>query len=271
MNIQAIGVCRYSLLVEGGFKAGPRDLRERAAILYDERRMAERLAWFTHVTLPSLLGQTDRRFRFAVLVSDAMPDRWLERLTEVVPEGGPVELQLCPVGKHHQIANAALRDRLDPDAEVVAQFRVDDDDAVALDYVAQVRSDFESFLAGLLQRWGRVSADYTGGVVVQADGRAAPVLRQIHEVTWNCGQTLYTRPKEAGTLFRYGHHRMHVHMPTVTFPDRVMFVRGRHGSNDSAFRIPTADASDARPDLLRRRFGIDLDQLQQALAAIGPA
>ena len=84
MNIQAIGVCRYSLLVEGGFKAGPRDLRERAAILYDERRMAERLAWFTHVTLPSLLGQTDRRFRFAVLVSDAMPDRWLERLTEVV-------------------------------------------------------------------------------------------------------------------------------------------------------------------------------------------
>lgn len=271
MEIQAIGVCRYSLLVEGGFRNTPEDLGERAAVLYDDRRMAERLAWFTHVTLPPLLAQTDQRFRFVVLVSEAMPEKWLDRLAAVVPTDSPVEFQLCPVGKHHRIANAALKDRLDPGAEVVAQFRVDDDDAVALDYVARIRSDFRETLGALFGRFGKVSADYSNGVILQADGGPAPVLRQVHETTWNCGQTLYTRPQEAGTLFAYGHHRMHVHMPTVTFPDTAMFIRGRHGSNDSGFRMPTNDASDATPELLRRRFAVDLGALRAALGAVEAA
>ncbi len=264
MRIQVIGVCRYSLLVSGGFRVAPDDLNARAAYLFDEARMAQRFAWFCHVLLPCLRAQTDTDFRFVVLASKQMPQKWKMLLRQAVRGNPQVELDFVAPGAHHSVANAAIRDRLEGDADVIAQFRVDDDDAVAHDYVARVRSDFHADLLPLYTRFGLVASDYARGLILEADGSNAQLTR-CFECTWNCGQTLYTQAAAPSFLFNFGHHRLHRHMPTVTYQDSLMFVRGRHGTNDSSFSVPRWDTERWDMAALQERFGISIDDLQAAL------
>lgn len=269
MRIQVIGVCRYSLLVSGGFRDAPQDMRSRASYLFDEQRMALRFAWFSHVLLPSLRAQSDKDFRFVVLASKQMPKQWKTALRQAVRGIRAVEIEFAEPGKHHTVANEAMQRRFEPDADVIAQFRVDDDDAVARDYVARVRSDFSADLTPLYSRFGIVSSDYARGLILDVDGDEARLI-QCFERTWNCGQTLYTRPGSTDLLFNFGHHRLHRHMPTVSYHDSLMFVRGRHGTNDSSFSIPKLDTESWDMNALRDRFGISVDDLRAALAKHAP-
>lgn len=73
-RIQMLGLCRFSLLVEGGFQVVHPDLHERRAMLYDPQRLASRFIWFEHLCLASLRAQTDPDLTFVVLVGTDLPD-----------------------------------------------------------------------------------------------------------------------------------------------------------------------------------------------------
>lgn len=266
IRLQVLGVCRFSLLVEGGYKRSPEDLAQRAAFLFEERRLALRFAWFRHVTLPSLAAQTEKDFRFTVLSSTALPAHRQEELRAMIAPVPCVEVEFVDPGPHHKVANGAIRRHIDPDADVIAQFRVDDDDAVARDYIERVHSDFADGLGPLFWRQGMISTDYVRGLILDADGHQAQLF-QTWMLNLNCGQTTYFRAEEPRALFDYGHHRMHASMPTVTMGDTNMYLRGRHGANDSAFHIPKVDTKPWGFDALPRRFDIVLDDLQTALRA----
>lgn len=266
MQIQVLGLCRFSLLVDGGYKRAPQDMAERAAFLFDPRRLAMRFAWFRNVTLPALRAQTEKDFRFIVLTSDSLPEPWRSTLLAMVADIPQIEVEFAAPGPHHQVASDALRRRIDPDAEVVAQFRVDDDDAVARDYIERVQGDFADGLATLYSRFGMVSLDHVRGLILDADGRQARVF-QTWMLNWNCAQTVYFPPEERRALFDFGHHRLHATMPTVTMGDSNMYVHGRHGTNDSQFDIPRFDTQPWDTGALRRRFDIDIEALQADLRA----
>lgn len=266
-KIQAIGVCRFSLLVEGGFKRSPEDLAKRAVFLFDEKRLAQRFAWFRHVTLPSLKAQSDTDFRFVILASQGMGRKWRRKLRQMIAGIPQIEVDFVKPGAHHDVANAAMRSRFEPGADIIAQFRVDDDDAVARDYIARIRSDFADGLAPIFDRFNRVACDYVSGFILDADGHEAQ-LYQTDALNWNCAQTVYFRPDEPSALFDFGHHRLHVAMPTVTLCDSNMYVRGRHSSNDSAFEIPKFDTRPWGFEVLPERFDISLESLQAELRAI---
>lgn len=264
MKIQPIGVCRFSLMTTGGFKRGPASLDERRAFLFQESRLALRMAWFRHVVMPSIRAQSDQGFLFVVLASDLMPQKWQDELAETVADCPVVRLEFIAPGKHFQICNAPFSKYLHPDTDIVAQFRLDDDDAVAVNYIDRVRRDFETYLAPLYRQYGMVSGDYTSGFVLEADGTQAN-LHRVFASTWNCGQTVYLPAGSRQGLFGWGHHQLHCHMPTVTLHDGNMFLRGRHDTNDSAFRLPDHNSRPWELDALKRRFDIDLAALQDAL------
>lgn len=266
MRIQAIGICRFSLLIEGGFKRSPEDLARRAGFLFDPRRLALRFAWFRNVTLPCLRAQSEADFRFVILTSESLPAPWRDELLAMVAGIPQIEVEFATPGPHHTVANAALRRRLDPDADIIAQFRIDDDDAVARDYVERIRGDFDGLLAPLFDRFGAVSADHVRGLILDADGDRAR-LWQTNMLNWNCGQTVYFRQDSPRALFDYGHHRLHAVMPTLTLSDANMYVHGRHGTNDSKFDIPRFDTRPWGLDALPRRFGIEVEALQADLRA----
>ena len=267
MKIQPIGVCRFSLVTTGGFKRAPASLDERCAFLFQESRLALRMAWFRHVVMPSIRAQTDRDFVFVVLASELMPQKWRAELSEAVEDCSVVRLEFTPPGKHFEICNAPFSKYLRPDTDIVAQFRLDDDDAVAVNYIDRVRKDFETYLAPLYHGYGMVGSDYISGFVLEANGGQAH-LHRVSAATWNCGQTVYLPAGSRQNLFGWGHHQLHCHMPTVTLHDDNMFLRGRHDTNDSAFKLP---AHNSRPwDLgaLKRRFDIDIGALQDALGKL---
>lgn len=266
-NIQPVGICRFSLLTEGGFKHGPSSQEERAAYLFDEQRMALRMAWFTHALMPSIRAQTDQDFIFVVLASDLMPQKWRDQLAAAVKGCDAIRLDFVAPGKHHEICNNAIHRYTSPEADIVAQFRLDDDDALARDYISRVRSDFHNYLAGLYYKFQKISSDYTSGFILEADGNEAQ-LYQIHAMTWTCGQTVYLPPHSAKSLFIWPHHQLHKSMPTVTLNDSNMFLRGRHGTNDSEFKLPKFGIRPWDLGALQRRFCIKLDRLQEALRAI---
>ena len=58
-------------------------------------------------------------------------------------------------------------------------------------------------------------------------------------------------------------------MPTVTFSNGNMFVRGKNPSADSAFKLSEYDARPWDLEILKRRFNVDITALQNSLFAAG--
>lgn len=57
MKIQMLGLCRFSLLSEGGFKIVHETLDDRRRLLYDPLRLEQRFLWFEHIALPDGRGR----------------------------------------------------------------------------------------------------------------------------------------------------------------------------------------------------------------------
>ena len=88
---------------------------------------------------------------------------------------------------------------------------------------------------------------------------------------WTPGLTLYLPPETDSHIMDFPHHRILHSMSGMNFQDEVMYLRGRHTTNDSdgwggQFGEPFAEAR--ATDVLRRRFGIDLPRFARTCAAI---
>lgn len=269
MRIQVLGVCRFSLLVQGGFQRMPEDLEARRRVLYDPARLASRMLWFEHVFLPSIRAQTDLDFTLAVVTGSDFPEPWRTRLQELTSGIPQIELVFVPPHVHRDACRPVLRTRADPAADVVAQFRLDDDDAVAVDYVRRIRRDFRTFARPLYEAQGLVSIDYCRGFVLAAgDGKAS--LHFMSAPLWTPALTVYMPPGHEKSVLDYPHHLLFRHMPGLSLNDRMMFVRGFHDCNDSSFparNLSDAISPDEAGDWTARRFGIDFDRFAAALAA----
>lgn len=264
-RVQVLGLCRFSLLGEGGFQVTHAGIAERRAFLYDPQRLGRRFVWFEHVVLPCLRAQTDPDFRLVVLTGEDFPEPFRSRLAALAGTVPQIVLDFRPPGPHRDLCRQALQARIDPAADVVAQFRLDDDDAVAVDYVERLRRDFASGLEPIYGRLGRLSLDYASGLVLDSDG---PSAHRVIARDWTPALTLFLPPGSARAVLDYPHHKLLHHMPGVSLQDNVMFVRGKHEGNDShgwAGRLAPALAPGEAADILRRRFGIDLGRFAAAL------
>ncbi|MES2143452.1 MAG: glycosyltransferase, partial [Pseudomonadota bacterium] len=191
-RIQMLGLCRFSLLVEGGFQVVHPDLKARRAMLYDPRRLASRFVWFEHLCLASLRAQTDPDFKFVVLVGTDFPEPWLTRLQHLVSGVPQAAIAVQPPGRHRDVCLAAMAPHIDMGAKVVGQFRLDDDDAAAIDYIERSRADFSLF-EGLFTRHGLVGSNYAKGLEVTDTGDGL-IYEKRAATDWSCGLTLYFPP-----------------------------------------------------------------------------
>jgi Putative rhamnosyl transferase len=265
-----LGLCRFSVLVEGGFQVVHPDLQARRAMLYDPQRLASRFVWFEHLCLASLRAQSDADFTLVVLVGEDFPDVWRKRLDNLVAGMPQVVVTTQPPGRHRDVCIAAMASFIDPQADVVGQFRLDDDDAVAVDYIARSRADF-ALVEGLYQRHGLVASNYARGLQVTDTGDAL-IYEKRAATDWSCGLTLYFPPDSATGVMDYGHHRLAEFMPTISQNDSLMYLRGRHQSNDTRpkgqGKYEVWDTARVTP-VLSSRFGIDGDAFETALRAAG--
>lgn len=258
---QVIGLCRFSYPALGGFQRGQGSPAERARFLYAPARLEERFRLFQALALPAIRGQTDPDFTFLVVIGADFPQRpRLEALLADVPQA---VLRAYPPRPHREVMQEAIASVREPEAPRAIQFRLDDDDAVNLRFVARLREVVRE--AGpLLRRRPAMAIDFTRGHVVRASAagiEAEAVARSL----WAPGMAVVLRRDNRRSVMNYGHHAVWQQMPVLSLPDPDMFVRGWNPFNDSEFRPgkdfrPLDAAGEAR---FRAAYGIDAEAVRR--------
>ncbi|WP_146346102.1 putative rhamnosyl transferase [Falsiphaeobacter marinintestinus] len=267
--MQVIGICRFSYPAIGGFQVEHATNEERMAFLYNPDRMEERFRTFETLTLPPLRAQTDPDFTFLIVVGDAMPDSYLERLVDMVSDIPQAVIQPWAPGKHRQVMQKAINSVRTYDGTPCLQFRMDDDDAVAVTYVARLRE-----VAQDLQTFSRhhrhVAIDFNQGYIARPGPSGLSVTPTRLPYT-TAGLAILFQDTVRLSIMNFAHGKVDQNMPTVTLTGEDMMLRGHNDFNDSRqkkhvkpVKLEPLDA--AGEALFRSTYNIDCDHVRRVFA-----
>ena len=271
MRVQMLGLCRFSYLGLRGFQKDHQTIEERRAFLYHPARLERRWFWFQHVMLPAWLAQSDPDFTLVAMTGPDLPQPWLDRLHDLAARMPQLRVSLvAPMDRHLPACMAAVAPHIDPRADAVGHFRHDDDDAVAVDFIARARADFGD-AEGLWRRHGILCLDHMRGLMVRTDTRAVRIQPRM---CYNMGvaQTIFLPPNLPRTALHYEHWKVGLWMPGVSIGAPLMFLRLIHGDSDSGdagpgFPWPVEEAE--MPAILQDRFRIDIADLDEGARRFG--
>jgi hypothetical protein len=199
------------------------------ARLYDETRMARRFFLFENLTLPSLIAQTDKDFTTVLMSSDVMPDRFKERLLANAAKlpGAVVEFSAHRRGDYafgKFIAEAAAPKLRGSSVH----FRLDDDDALAMTYIARLRNVTRTLSPS-------THLTFPTGIMLFPASREEPRGTSILHRQFLTAQGLAT--VNGGTFHKNPFEMMHgivwQRWPVVSDPTFVSHIRTQHFDNDT--------------------------------------
>lgn len=263
--MQLLGLIRFAYLIEGGFKVRRAGEEGTFEHVFDPERLRQRFATLEHIVLPGLRAQTDQDFKVALLTSTELPAPFLQRLATLVADIPTITLVAVPPMPQKEAASSALDPLKDMTQDYIGHFRLDDDDAVAIDFVAHTKSVFSKMrdLVGT-----RATLDYSHGVLLNAEQNEL-CFQKLLKRQWTPAQVIFLRSKNPRNIISFPHHRLDTVMTSVTQPDPLMFVRTINGFNASGdFNKLSASNfsafSDEDVELLYDRFRISLSAFQSA-------
>jgi len=272
-KLQVLGLCRWSYPSQtGAFNNKGESLEALQRELYAEARMAVRLFFLEHLVLPSLRAQSDPDFTLVLMLGERLPEPWRSRVLELVQDVAQVKPVFLPEGQNHMEACTALmRDHRDLSADVVVEFRLDDDDAVAGDFVAQLRGLYRQ-LRPIYKANKRVAVDFCRGFLFRCEADGGVSYLPVEARLWTPALALYLPPDHPRSLLNYPHMRTWRTMPVLSLNKRPMFVRGGHDGNDSAIKERKVDSFryqlEKLPAVMAAEFGIDLEAFEAAWAKV---
>jgi hypothetical protein len=272
-KIETIGLCRFSYVGLGGYKVGHDTLEERRAYLYQPERMEGRFRLFESVCLPSIIGQTDPVFTMLIVIGQCFPDLYLERLHKLVSPFPNIKIKALPPKRHRPVMSRAINSaRSDFDAPSL-QFRLDDDDAMGVDFVERAKQAAIA-MEPLWHHEPFSTIDFNRGYIYTADANGLKIQEDRYQYTAIALGAVIGAGNEQ-TIMQHGHHMLWRETPTLTFPDTDMWMRGHNGFNDSRSKgrgpeIDVHPVSDAEALHLRARFNIDNEQVKRVFAQPAP-
>ncbi|NNE52556.1 MAG: hypothetical protein HKN30_09160 [Sulfitobacter sp.] len=266
--MQAIGLCRFSYPALGGFQVEHETIEERIAYLYDESRLEERFRLLKTVALPCLRAQTDPDFTLIIVIGDQFPAQHEKRLEALIADLPQALIHKEPPRKQREVMKEILNDARLDHSKPCLQFRYDDDDAVAVDFIARLRKAAED-CAPLLAQHKTVAFDWNRGHVAEfgSGGIAAvEMFRQFYVASLG----MYIKGNCPLTIMNFAHEKIPQFMPAVSLSEPDMWVRSHNGYNDSrqkpvkAIPVTPLDAEGER--LFRERFAIDAEHVRRVFS-----
>ncbi|WP_136636890.1 glycosyltransferase [Pseudooceanicola onchidii] len=267
--MQVIGLCRFSYPALGGFQVEHDDPATRAAYLYAPDRMEARFRTFEAFTLPGLRAQTDPDFTFLIVVGDDLPAAWrtrLDRLTADIPQ---VVIQAHPPGPHRKVMQAAINSVRDK-GRITLQYRLDDDDGVAVEFTARLRAEAAAQTRALTGN-RHIAIDFRDGFIA-APGPEGLRLRRTTAPFMTAALAVMFEPDVQLTVMNFSHVKLEKFMTCVPVGGPPMYLRGYGDWNDSRQDAP-ALPDDLRPPtpeeeaLIRARFGVDVRRVRAIFSA----
>lgn len=272
-KLQVLGLCRWSYPSQtGAFNNTGESLEALQSELYAAGRMAVRLFFLEHLVLPSLRAQSDPDFTLVLMMGETLPEPWRLRVLELVQDVPQVKPVFLPEGQNHMAACTALmRAHRDENADVVVEFRLDDDDAVASDFVAQLRGLYRQ-LRPIYKANKRVAVDFCRGFLFRCEDDGGVNYLPVEARLWTPALALYLPPDHPRSLLNYPHMRTWRSMPVLSLNKKPMFVRGAHGGNDSAIKERKVDSFryklETLPSVMASDFGVDLEAFEAAWSEV---
>ncbi|QIE47629.1 hypothetical protein G5B38_16615 [Pseudohalocynthiibacter aestuariivivens] len=266
--MQVIGLCRFSYPALGGFQVEHDSPEARAAFLYDAARMEERFATFEALTLPPLRAQTDPNFVLLIVVGTAMPEPLLTRLLDLVEDMPQTVVIPRAPGRHRDVMREVINSARDNTGLPSLQFRMDDDDAVACNFVERLRHAAATQEA-LIAKSRYVGLDFNRGFIARITPEGIRA-RSTTETLWTPALGMVVAPRASRGIMNFSHAKLNRLMPVATLPDEDMFIRGHNEFNDSRQKggtahvpLPLVDATgEAR---FRKIFNIDADHVRRIM------
>lgn len=261
-DIQIVGVCRFAMLGRGDWKAyrGKPEheltaiYEEKAKELFARKRIERRLATFEHLTLGSMRNQTDPNFRFLVVSSDRMPATYRKRLEMLCAETEQVVLRFVPP-MHVSDTMHQFFAEFEMNMADIVQFRLDDDDCVAKDYIRRLRRHAAgmwrnaNFAVSFPSIYYCVTSGPTGGVY------------DWYSPFFSAGTAIRHNTR---TVFDFGHYKIPQHLVAATDPHFPCVVT-HAGDNDTprheAAILRKRGMSKADPGRVLRDLGRHFDFL----------
>lgn len=265
MKLQVIGLCRFSYPAIGGFQVDHDTIEGRIAYLYEDARLEERFALFEAVALPSLRAQTDPDFDLIIVVGDQLPAHHLARLQALIADMPQARIHAEPPRPQREVMKQILNTARREFGKPCLQFRCDDDDAVAVDFVERLRKAAED-CAALTSQHKSVAFDWTKGYIAEygPKGIAATEIFRAFDVA---ALGMWVKGNCHLTIMNFAHNKINRFMPAVSFDEPRMYVRGHNGSNDSRQKpvkgVQVKPLNFEQAETFRKRFGIDIDHVQQ--------
>lgn len=241
------GFCRFSYLGRSDFSAlrqremSEADWQDRARSLYDDSRLAARFAAFEQVCLPSILAQDDPRFVFVIITSPDLPNPWMQRLRDLCAQSLNLHLEVVADRDLGRGIGSLLAEMTAMAGRNLIQFRLDDDDALALGTVARLRRLADRMAD--LPEFG-ISIALGLSVAVYPD---RPVTPMLHDLPFQSASAVARFARADRSIFGTGHFALQRRMTHI-------IDRGRPGS------LMLKWPSDSRP--------INLDKLPPYLSLL---
>ncbi len=270
--MQVIGLCRFSFPALGDFQIEHDTVEARRRHLYNPGRLEERFRLFETVTLPSFRAQTDEDFQLLIAVGECLPKAAFDRLNDLTASIRQVQIvqrRVDPDQKHRQAMKRILQEARSDQDRPCLQFRHDDDDAVAVDFIERLRSAADDGQE-LIAKNQAIGIDFNNGYLASfgPDGiRAAQVYKPLLGV----GLGMLIGGGCDHTIISFTHNRIGRFMPVISYPDAPMWVRSLNQFNDS--RRAEKQKSQLKPmtpdtrDVFLTRFAIDTDTARRVHSA----
>lgn len=266
LRIQVLGLCRFSFPADlNSFSQNGESVEARRAALYAVDRMEMRFLWFEHIAYRCVRHQTDKDFTLLVLLGEDFPEPYRARMEAMSAQSDQIQLIYRPAGDMRTTCREVMCAAREPDADVVAEFWLDDDDGIARNFVGRARTDF-ALGAAMYDAQKRLAIDYQKGVVVRLKDDGVRYIPHRAR-NWCAGQIVYLDPSSPKCTFDFPHYRVWSRMPTLTFSEQVMFLRGEHAMNDSKISLTSGVGYKMKDEnlkaMLRRRFDFDHEAFEE--------
>lgn len=264
-KIKIIGLLRFSVLTPTYYSERFDTLEETAAHLFSPERMALRFGLFENLTLPSLMAQTDTGFDLVVLTAQDMPQEYMDRLQSLVADLPHVHLRAVGTDKHYQLIKEGYDSIPKEDATHRVLFRLDDDDAVDLNYIRRLRRTATA-LHGVRPASVPQIISFNRGFYVRINPEGEnEIFDAVERSPLSTGTALLAPVSYARNPYRYNHRQLAQHYTAYSDIGTPGFIRTIHGDNKSNV-TQMGLTRQMKPATMRRQleahFGLDLSDLK---------
>lgn len=241
-----IVVTRFSFVGQSGWQG---DASRDSDLLFQTDRLTRRLALFSAITLPSLAGQTDRSFRHVILTSENLPDWAMAALQAACDTAYGDADRYVILARPPAPARRPLRTYMQASfsRDPVVQVVVDDDDGLANDFIANLRSDLTRVEVENPDLHGNLPffISYPVGLGLVVDGAEGRALYRHRYPFINLGLSLIGT-RGGKNLFAIDHLAAPRKFGSRVMRRPPMFLRSVHGFNDS--RVKPTGRWEPMPD-----------------------